>query len=259
MSGRHLIEVTSESTNLDQFRVLKLNRPLIRRNNVIGFNSRDIEARSFNLLRTSLSKRLKAAGHRVIGVTSAAPEAGKSFLAINLGAALAQVSEGPIFLVDLDLRRASLAASIGLDAAFSINDYLAGNLTDLTEAGVRVQDTPLVIFPATKTGNPPAELLKGERLIVMFAALRALNEKATILIDLPPVFADDDAMLIAENLDAYLLVVDAGRTTKKQVKEALGMMQPVPCTGTVLNRYKGGIMDSYGYGYGYGVYSKYYR
>lgn len=259
MTGRQIIEISREGAGLERFSVLALNRLLIRRNNVICFNNRAIEARAFNLLRTSLSKRLKAAGHRVIGVTSAAPDAGKSFLTINLGAALAHVSDGPIFLVDLDLRRASLAPSIGLEPATAVNDYLAGETTDIINAGVRVQDTPLVVFPASRARKPPAELLTGERLGAMFSALRALSEKATVLVDLPPVFADDDAMLIAEHLDAYLLVVDAGRTTKKQVKEALAMMQPISCIGTVLNRYQGGLMDPYGYGYGYGSYAQYYK
>jgi protein-tyrosine kinase len=73
------------------------------------------------------------------------------------------------------------------------------------------------------------------------------------------VFADDDAMIIAEHLDAYLLVVDAGKTTKNQVKDALAMMQPSTCLGTVLNRYRGGLADPYGYGYGYGAYQEYYE
>jgi Mrp family chromosome partitioning ATPase len=54
-------------------------------------------------------------------------------------------------------------------------------------------------------------------------------------------------------------VVDAGKTTKNQVKEALAMMQPTSCLGTVLNRYRGGLADSYGYGYGYGAYQQYYE
>jgi Mrp family chromosome partitioning ATPase len=65
-------------------------------------------------------------------------------------------------------------------------------------------------------------------------------------------------MIIAEYLDAYILVVDAGRTTKSQVREAFTMMQPASCIGTVLNRYRGGLNDPYGYGYGYADYSSYY-
>jgi hypothetical protein len=30
------------------------------------------------------------------------------------------------------------------------------------------------------------------------------------------------------------------------------MFEPTPCIGTVLNKYRGGFIDSSGYGYGYG-------
>jgi len=259
MSQKSPMELAEQDASLDRFPVLTLNRPLIRRNNVIGFESRALEARPLNLLRTTLAKKLKAAGHRIIGITSAAPDAGKSFLTMNLGAAMAQVSDGPIFLVDLDLRRASLAASIGLDPAKSVNEYLTAKSGDIAEAGVRVYGTSLVVFPASRIKKATADFLSGERLSLMFAALRAMDSTATVLVDLPPVFADDDAMLIADHLDSYLIVVDAGRTTKKQVKEAVALMRPLPCSGTVLNRYQGGLLDPYGYGYGYGSYSAYYK
>lgn len=248
-----------EEANLGRLPVLTLDRRLLRKNHIVGFNNRAIETRAFNLLRTTFSKKLKAQGYRVIGITSAAPEAGKSFLTVNLGASLAFVSDGPVFLVDLDLRRASLASTIGLNPTASVNDYLSGEANDLLKIGVRIKGTPVAVFPAAKTRKPPVELLAGDRLAGMIAALRGLSDTATVLVDLPPVFADDDAMIIAEHLDAFLLVVDAGKTTKNQVKEALTMMQPAPSIGTVLNRYRGGLMDPYGYGYGYSNYSSYYN
>lgn len=247
-----------QETFLDRLPTFAPDRQLLRKNNIVGFNNRAMETRAFNLLRTSFAKKLKAEGHRVIGITSAAPDAGKSFLTVNLGASLAFVSDGPVFLVDLDLRRASLASTIGLEPEVTVNDYLSGEASDLLQIGVRLKGSEVAVFPATRTRTPPVELLAGDRLADMIANLRGMTATATVLVDLPPVFADDDAMIIAEHLDAYVLVVDAGRTTKNQVKEAISMMQPAPCLGTVLNRYRGGVSDPYGYGYGYGNYSSYY-
>ncbi|MFN9498129.1 MAG: CpsD/CapB family tyrosine-protein kinase [Erythrobacteraceae bacterium] len=244
---------------LDHLPIFSLDRQLLRKKNIVGFNNRAIETRAFNLLRTTFAKNLKAEGYRVVGITSAAPDAGKSFLTVNLGASLSFVSDGPVFLVDLDLRRASLASSIGLEPGASVNDYLSGGESDLLQIGVRIKGSEVAVFPAARTRKPPVELLAGDRLADMMAALRSINETATVLVDLPPVFADDDAMIIAEHLDAYLLVVDAGKTTKNQVKQALAMMQPTSCIGTVINRYRGGLTDPYGYGYGYGAYQDYYE
>lgn len=244
---------------LERLAELTLDHQLLRKNNIVGFNNRAAETRAFNLLRTTFAKKLKAKGYRIIGITSAAPDAGKSFLTVNLGASLSFVSDGPVFLVDLDLRRASLASTIGLEPERSVNDFLSGEASDLHQIGVRIKGSRVVAFPATKTRKPPVDLLAGDRLAALIANLRDMSETATVLVDLPPVFADDDAMIIAEHLDAFLLVVDAGRTTKNQVKEALAMMQPASCVGTILNRYRGGLVDPYGYGYGYSGYQEYYK
>ena len=71
-----------------------------------------------------------------------------------------------------------------------------------------------------------------------------------MIVDLPPVFASDDTLLTAARLDGYLLVVEYGRNTAEQVRESLRLLDPTPCLGTILNRYKGGLFDAYGYGYG---------
>ena len=259
MNSSDLNLTPNDESVLDRMADLTLDRGLLRSNNIVGFNNHAVETRAFNLLRTTFAKKLKGDGCRVVGITSAAPDAGKSFLTVNLGASLSFVSDGPVFLVDLDLRRASLASTIGLDPEHSVNDFLSGSEDDLLEIGIRLKGTRVAVFPAAKIRKPPVELLAGNRLADMIAKIRGMDEGATVLVDLPPVFADDDAMIIAEHLDAYLLVVDAGRTTKNQVKEALAMMQPASCLGTVLNRYRGGLADPYGYGYGYGAYQQYYE
>ena len=54
---------------------------------VVGFNSRDIRSRPFNLLRTQVLKEMREKGWNLLGVTSATPEAGKSFLVQSGGRA----------------------------------------------------------------------------------------------------------------------------------------------------------------------------
>ena len=245
---------------LDNLPTLAISPQAVHDNHIIGFNSNDIQSRPLNLLRTGFAKKLKETGFRMVGVTSATPGAGKSFLTMNLGASLAKVTDDPVYLVDLDLRRATLAAEIGFTPEASVGDYLSGELNDLARIGVHIKNANLALFPATrsKPKTPAGELLANERFPEMIATLRDKSGASTILFDLPPAFADDDVMICLEELDAFILVVDSGTTTKQQVKDVLAMLQPTPCIGTVLNRYQGGIIDSYGYGYGYRSYQAYY-
>lgn len=231
----------------------------VRKHRIVGFDNRDSRARPFNLLRTSFAKKLREDGHRLIGVTSATPGAGKSFLSMNLASSLARVIEEPIFLVDLDIRRASIADEIGLVPERGIESYLEGHVRDLAEIGYRIEGTKLGVFPALRRSRNTAELLAGEPFANMIETLRERSEASIILFDLPPAFANDDAMISLAQLDGFVLVVDAGKTTRRQVQDVLNMLYPTPCIGSILNRYRGGLGDSYGYGYGGPNYSKYYE
>ena len=218
---------------------------------IVGFAARDMRARPFALLRSQIQRRLSRKQARLIGVTSAAPGEGKSFLSLNLAAALARVSEAPVYLVDLDLRRGSLAATLGQTPDVGVSDVLNGNEEDLSRVGWRIAEANLAVFPTRPIEEGSAELLAGERFARMATGLRSLPSESIVLCDLPPVFAGDDAMITLERLDGYLLVVDSGKTTIKQVAHAIQLLEPTPCLGTILNRHKGGIADQYGYKYGY--------
>ncbi|WP_143043448.1 CpsD/CapB family tyrosine-protein kinase [Sphingopyxis sp. YR583] len=230
----------------------------IKKHRIVGFDNRDARARPFNLLRTSFAKKLKEEGHRLIGITSATPAAGKSFLSMNLASSLARVIEEPLFLVDLDIRRASLADEIGLVPDRGIESYLEGAVEDLREVGHRIEGTKLAVFPTVRRTRNTAELLAGERFAQMIDTLRNRSEASVILFDLPPAFANDDAMISLAQLDAFVLVVDSGKTTRRHVQDVMSMLYPTPCIGSILNRYRGGLGDSYGYGYGGPDYGKYY-
>lgn len=225
---------------------------------IVGLDSRDSRSRAFNLLRTTLAKRMKEKGHRLIGITSATPSAGKSFLSLNLAASLSRVTEDPVILVDLDLRRASVADGVGMQVKRGVSDFLNGEVPNLAAIGSRVHETQLILFPTKTVAKHTAELISGPNFEKFITHLRQDTNNSTILFDLPPAFANDDAMLILSHLDAYVMVIDSGKTNAKQVQDVLAMLNPVPCIGSVLNRYNGGFADDYGYGYGSSSYAKYY-
>ena len=230
---------------------------VLERNAIVGFDSRDARARPFKLLRTQVAKLLSQKRARLVGITSAAPNAGKSFLSLNLAATLSRVAGSRVYLVDLDLRRASVAEELGLEHDFGIADFLEGTTDDLGSLGWHVNGSNLAIFPTNKATSSSAELIAGERYGQMIEAFRKEADKAIVLFDLPPAFANDDTMLAMGALDGYIMVVDAGVTTSRQARETLAMLEPAVCLGAVLNRYSGGIVDHYGYGYGYRDYAKY--
>ena len=231
---------------------INLDEAARERPSMAGFSRSDARSRAFSLLRTQLMKRMSRDGTRLVGITSATPHAGKSFLSLNLAGGLARVAEGPVYLFDFDFRRPSIAAALGIDAESGLVDYLEGRIDDLQSVGRRVEGSNLAVYLTREASDNSAELLAGRRFPQLISAMRAAPANALILCDLPPVLAGDDAMLAVAHLDAYVLVVDNGITNERQVTEATRLLSPAACLGSVLNRYTGGLASGYGYGYGYG-------
>lgn len=224
---------------------------------VVGFRGADQRARPFKLLRTRIAKMAADDGVKLIGVTSAAPNVGKTFVAANLAAALSRLVDTHVCAIDLDMHRPALGPRFGLPDGQGIHDYLSGEAEHIRDVGFQVNEERLVVIPGYRRNVVTGELLSGPRGDALFAGLRSLPSGTLVIIDMPPIFADDDAVIIANRIDGYLLVVEDGRTTKKQVEDTIRMLAPAPMLGTVLNRYNRRIFsDDYGYGasYGYGAY-----
>ena len=243
---------------IDSLPVAKLDKRYLAEQKIVGFNASDSRSRAFNLMRTRLLKLMSGPAPRLIGITSATPAAGKSFICANLAFSLAKVAEGPVILVDLDLRRGSIAGELGLETEHGVRDFLSGD-AKLQDVGVRIDGLPMAVLPTHAVLGELAELLSGERFEEFISALRKQPANTVVLLDLPPVFANDDAMLSIERLDGYALVVDTTVTSKTHIQQAMSMMEPARCFGTILNRYRGSMVEKYGYGYGAGAYGEYYQ
>jgi Mrp family chromosome partitioning ATPase len=217
---------------------------------IFGFDSRDLRSRPFNLLRRRILRQVEARGWKLFGIVSPAPQTGKSFVASNLAAALSRTPNLDVYLFDLDLRKSSIAGLFGIEETPGLNHYLTGEQPTLQSVVRRLEGEQLFIVPTVSSSLPSGELLADTPMERLTEAMRQLPDNAICICDLPPVFANDDAAIIASKLDTYILVLEEGRTTKKQLKDSMHLLAPAVCGGTVLNRYSGGLFsDDYGYSY----------
>lgn len=234
---------------------LTISEEALAENRIVGFASHDERARSFNLLRSQIMRWREGKKGQLIGLTSATPAAGKTFVGLNLAAAISELTGRSALLCDLDLRRGSVIKSLDVQVDIDLAGYLRGEFEDWRSAIHRVEGTDLFVLPCIGALKRSSALLTTERFQSLIAELRELPEDLVVICDLPPVFASDDALLTTKHLDQYILIVEHGQNTAKQVREAMALLEPTPCLGTVLNRYRGGFFDAYGYGYGdpYGI------
>lgn len=209
-------------------------------------------AEAYRSLRTSLQFVSLERPLRTILVTSPSAREGKTTIVANLGISLAQVGQR-VIIACCDLRRPRLHEFFGLENSIGFTSVLLGELP-VFAALQRVEAEPNIRVLASGLLPPnPSELLSTDRAAEVLAALT--GEADVVLIDSPPILPVTDAAILTRLVDATLLVVTVGSTTRRQISQALEILDQVdaPLLGTVLNS----VAPEGAYGYAYSLYSTY--
>lgn len=215
---------------------------------IYGFDALDSRSRSFNMIRAQLMELKIQRGWRMFGVVSATPNVGKSFIAANIAAALSREPSLHTFAVDLDLRRATLSTMFGIDPKISLSAYLAEEPGANAPSAYRLDKENLTVIPTVAGAIRSAELVAGHRAHALLEELRNVGDASMAIVDLPPVFANDDAITVMSRLDAYIMVAEEGKTRQRELQDAIGLLGPERLAGVILNKYRGGMVSE-GYGF----------
>lgn len=188
---------------------------------------------------------------RSIVITSAIPNEGKSFVAINLAQAIAS-SGKTCLIVEADLRKRTLAAAMGIHPEHGIYTVLSGS--DLKDVAVATPQRNLYFLDAEPQIPNPPDLLSSRRYVRFLQT--AVSSFDYVVIDTPPVGTFVDAAVIANHADATFIVVRENFTKKELVKSAYDQLEKAGANvaGVVMNACDMGSGDYYGY---YGYYSYY--
>ena len=181
-------------------------------------------AESYRSLRTSLLLTSVGRPPKVILVTSALPQEGKTTTSINLAIVLAQKGTR-VLLIDSDLRRPSIHKTLGMGPRSGLSNVLTGNI-ELEQAIIRSTILPnLFLLPAGTPPPNPAELLVSSKTKDVLAQLG--KEYDHIVIDTPPTLSVTDAVVISTVADRVVLVIRSGQTTKQALRRARDLLLQV--------------------------------
>jgi Mrp family chromosome partitioning ATPase len=95
-----------------------------------------------------------------------------------------------------------------------------------------------------------SELLATGRLYELLTYIRKVSTRPLVLVDMPPVLNTDDALVVAPQLDAMLLVVGEGRTRRDGLERAMELLVDFNLAGVVLNHSRESLQEYYGGNYG---------
>jgi exopolysaccharide transport family protein len=215
-------------------------------------------AESYRALRTSLLLSNLGAPPKIIMVTSARPQEGKTTTSINTAIVLAQKGVR-VLLVDADLRRPSVHKTLGMGPRSGLSNVLTGSATMQQTITTSPILPNLFILPAGTPPPNPAELLASSNMRDLLAELREQYDH--IVVDTPPTLSVTDAVVLSPRADATILVIRSGQTTKQALRRSREILMQVNAhvAGVLLNAVDLTSPDYYYYYEYQGKYSHYYQ
>jgi len=207
-------------------------------------------AEALRRMRMSLLSSRAAPSPQVILVTSSVPDEGKTTVAVNIAALLAQSGKSVLF-IEADLRQP------GSTRLFDPSKGTVPGLSDLLSNPKQVmlinqlKEIPAMqVLPSGPATVYPTELLSTARMGELLKQWKLQFDH--IVFDSPSLLDVTDALILSELADITLLVAKYGFTTNKSLERAYQMLASDSETriGVVLNaadRSSVSYTDYYGY------------
>ena len=220
---------------------------------IVVKNPDSVAAEYFRFLRSWITRPAAGKPPRTILVTSALMQEGKTFVACNLAASVSQSVEESALLIDADIRNPKAHKLLGIRPG-------DGGLASCLEKNVPFSDVlvktcveKLTFVPAGTSDRSPAELLTSDKMKKLVADERDRYSNRYVVIDSPPLELTPETAVVANFVDAVILVVMYGKTPRHCVKEALEKIPKEKFLGIVFNASEKEGRGRYGrYKYGYG-------
>ena len=170
---------------------------------------------------------------RSIVVTSSVPNEGKTTVAISLAEAIAS-SGSSVLLLECDMRRRSIANSLGIHARSGVYSVLCGQ-TALADAMVATGTRGMYFLDSEPHIPNPDVLLSSKRFRKMVDA--ALDSFDYVIFDTPPLSAFVDAAVLSTVADGTLLVVGQNVVRRDELASSHAQLEKAGANliGAVMN------------------------
>lgn len=222
--------------------LLEIDHGLLRKHRIILGLGPCQYVDAYKVLRTRVLQKMRERGWNTLAVTSPNPHSGKTVAAINLSISLALEINQTVLLVDANLRNPCIHHYFGFTPKYGIADCLLDNI----QAKQVIQHPrgigQLTILPGNRPMINSAEMLSSPQMALLAESLKQGDASRFIVYDLPHL-QTSDALAFVPLVDAVLLVIESGATTRSELAQAVDHLQGVPVIGTLLNKSELGSME----------------
>ena len=189
-------------------------------------------AEQYRALRTRLDLMDGRGTSQVVLITSPGAGEGRSLTTANVALTMGQDRERRICILDADVRQPTQHALFGVPATPGLCDVVLGR-APLDRALIPIAHCNVAVLPAGAVPAHPAELLGTNAMHRVIQSLRGRFD--CVLLDAPAVAPLADVAILMPLVDAVVVVIRAGQTTKPAIRDAIAAIDPARLAGVVLN------------------------
>ncbi|MFK9777015.1 polysaccharide biosynthesis tyrosine autokinase [Escherichia coli] len=216
-------------------------------------NPADLAIEAIRGLRTSLHFAMMEARNNILMISSASPNAGKTFVSTNLAAVISQTGK-KVLLIDTDMRKGYTHKLFNVNNDHGLSDFLSGK-NDINKTIKTIDVAGFDFIPRGIVPPNPAELLMHKRFGEL---LKWANENYDLVIlDTSPILAVTDAAIIGNYSGTTLLVARFELNSPKEIEVSIKRFEQsgVHIKGCILNGMIKKASSYYSYGYSHYGYS----
>jgi succinoglycan biosynthesis transport protein ExoP len=209
-------------------------------------------AEAYRSVRTALQFSTPEGAPKRLVVTSTTRNEGKSTTALALAINFAQMGQR-VLLIDADMRNPSVHKLLEIPNEFGLSNLLSSDSRG-EKMIMRTAVPNLSVLTAGPVPPNPVDLLMGPKLLLLLNVAATLGIEY-VIVDAPPLLGIADSIVLGNQLQNILFVVQASRTRKSHIKNALRRLRLAGLMprGVVLTQtLRGSLPQDYESYYGYG-------
>ena len=190
---------------------------------------------AFKQMRTLVLNELKALDVHTVLVTGPTQGVGKTAMSINLAYSISKLQNCKAVLIDLDLRGSSMQSKLGINSEYG-SERIGDHDFSFVRASYYLGNDNLLVLPASHRLSDSSEILMSDITKKNLDLMSKTQDSCYVIYDAPPVLGCDDVAALIPSMDAAIMVVEEGVTSRSELSESMRILDELPVIATILNK-----------------------